>query len=179
MNFVVDFLLAPLFAGLFQHRHQLLGLFAECPYLGFVPPSQPLLSLLTTAGPTQRLTLRPGPCETSFDMFLDHGAFKFCENTHHLEHRLAGGGGRVDACRVEFTQEGDQVPKRAPQPVDGPGHDQIELAARGVWQHPFVDVSHNDCARTLFLLRPFVGQQATLYPNPDSIYLSQVPMKVA
>ena len=83
--------------------------------------------------------LVPGPRKASTDPFLNHGTLKLGKDTHHLKHGLAGGCRRVEALlvqeqvnaeRVQFRQEADQVLQASAQPINAPSHYHVELAAR-------------------------------------------------
>jgi len=52
-------------------------------------------------GRPSRFALSSGSRQASTDSFLDHRPLELGEDAHHLEQRLAAGGGRVDALLVK------------------------------------------------------------------------------
>lgn len=95
-------------------------------------------------GSAQPLALRSGSLKACTDTLLDHRPLELGEHPAHLEHRLAGGRGcvnallmqvQVDTLDVDVPQEADQVLKRAPETIHRPRHDQVELAADSVLEH--------------------------------------------
>src|SRR5262249_60854779 len=90
-------------------------------------------------GASQRLALVLGPFKASPDSFPNDGPLKLGKDTQHLKHRLAGRRRgvetllvekQIDLERVQFGQKADQVLQAAAQPIDAPGHHQIEFPAR-------------------------------------------------
>lgn len=101
-----------------------------------------LLDAFTNFWAAQRLPLRSGPPQTGLDPLLNHGSFELGKYAHHLKHRFASRRCCVDALLVEveinahgvkLAQEADQVLQGPTQAINRPGHDNIELAARGVF----------------------------------------------
>src|SRR5262249_59496839 len=77
--------------------------------------------------------------KASTDSLLNHSALKLGKDIHHLKHSLAGGCRRVeallvqeqvDAERMQFGQEADQVLQTPAQPINAPSHYHVEFAAR-------------------------------------------------
>jgi hypothetical protein len=75
------------------------------------------------------------------DALDDHGPLELGKHPHHLKHGLAGRGRGVkpllmqvkfDVTGVDLAQERDEILQRTPKPIDRPGHDDVEPAARGV-----------------------------------------------
>jgi hypothetical protein len=93
----------------------------------------------------QPYALGAGAGETRMDPLLDNRALKLSE---HAKHMRQGAAGRccginalhmqieIDAVCLDFAKERHKVLKRAAQPVNGPGHENVELAACGVFEQP-------------------------------------------
>src|SRR5262249_50172441 len=71
----------------------------------------------------------------------DHGALEVGKGACDLEDELAHGAGRVDvlliqvevdASVLEVLDRAEKVDQRAAKPIDGPGHDNVELAPANV-----------------------------------------------
>src|SRR5262249_35331445 len=84
------------------------------------------------------------PRDAGVDPLPDHAALKFSEGARDVEQQLPAWRGRVDVLLIkvqiaprclQMLDGVDQVPHRAAHAVDGPGHDDIELAPTGVLQH--------------------------------------------
>src|SRR5262249_17439438 len=91
---------------------------------------------LAALGPAQL-----GQAQSRLDPLHNHCPLEFGEYPHHLEHRLARGRGRVqsllmqiefDLERMQLREKTDEVLQAPPQSINAPGHDDIELPARGV-----------------------------------------------
>jgi hypothetical protein len=82
----------------------------------------------------------------------DHGALELGEHAHHLEHGAARRRRgvkpllvqvKLDVAGVDLAQEGHEILQRAAEPIDGPGHDDVEpapsrVAAQTVERRPLV-----------------------------------------
>ena len=91
----------------------------------------------------QPYALGAGAGETGMDALLNDRALKLSE---HAEHLKQGAAGRrrgidtlhmqieIDAVGADLVEERYEVLKRAAQPVNGPGHEHVEFAARGVFE---------------------------------------------
>ena len=86
--------------------------------------------------PAKPFALSTSPLKRGTDSFLDDRVLELSKDAKHLEHGPAGRGGRVEALlmqkqidleRMELGQEADEVLQAAAQPIDIPGHDNIEL----------------------------------------------------
>jgi hypothetical protein len=80
--------------------------------------------------------LKAGPLKPGADSFLNDRSLELGKDAQHLEHGLAGGGGRIepllmqeqiDPERVEFGQEANQVLQAAAETIDVPSPDASRL----------------------------------------------------
>jgi hypothetical protein len=105
--------------------------------LSYIALGQPLDRRRTA----QPYALAAGTGETGMDALLDDRSLELSEHTEHLKQGAAGRSCGIDAlymqieidtAGVNFAEERHEVLKRTAQPVNGPGEEHIELAARGV-----------------------------------------------
>jgi hypothetical protein len=91
-----------------------------------------LTDWLSALGPVLASPLHPG-----LDPFLDDGSLELSEYPEHLEQGAPGRGGRVNclplkieiaANRIQFCEKADEVLQRAPEPINRPCRDNVDLA---------------------------------------------------
>jgi hypothetical protein len=115
-------------------KRYLVGFGTGAPQLPAHLPS--LAHKLAVAGELFLYDAEPSP-----DTLADHRALEFGEGAGHLEQQLARRGGGIDRLLVQVEIDADglkvldgaqQVDRRSAEPVDGPCHDDIELASAGI-----------------------------------------------
>jgi hypothetical protein len=95
------------------------------------------------------LALLHGPLKASSDTLADHAALKLSKRARDLKRQFAGRRGGVDRLLVEVQVNAaglqrldcaQEVDQRAPNPVDRPGHDNVEGSALRVLEQPIADI---------------------------------------
>src|SRR5262249_56843460 len=108
-------------------------------------PPEACLDAGIDLGPTKGLPIGPRPLEARVDAAHDHGPLELGKDAQHLEHGFARWRGGVDALLVQvevdprcmdLPQEGHEVLERAPEAINAPGRDHVELAPGGTLEHP-------------------------------------------
>jgi hypothetical protein len=88
--------------------------------------------------------LRDSALEAGFDALANHCPLELGEGAGHLKNELARRGRRVDgllveveidATRLEVLDCAQEVDQRTPEPVNRPGHDDVEPPPLGVLEH--------------------------------------------
>lgn len=106
---------------------------SQCPaHLIFLGPVDPRAAKLLAFG--------LGPGQPGIDALADHAALELGKDATHLEHGATGGRRRVQgllmkvqiaANRLKLAHEAYEVLQTAAKAINGPGHNHVNLAARG------------------------------------------------
>jgi hypothetical protein len=103
-----------------------------------------LFKLLAYPRPTERLARLHSALEPCMDALTDHAALELRKSAGDLKHQLAHWRSRVDGLLVEvqinaggpkLLDRVEQVNERTAEPINRPGHHNIEFASLGITEH--------------------------------------------
>jgi hypothetical protein len=156
-----------------QYAHALLKLFSSLALQGYVD-----------LGPSEPRALSNSALEPRLDPLPDYRPLELGKGAGNLKHKPSHRRGRVDRLLIEVEIDADrlqvldgakQVDERASEPVDSPGHHDIEIPPTSISQHP---IETRTLRTTFGAADPGVGVDLHDVPAPALRDPSQFPCLV-